>query len=252
MYHDLIHRLGIRTEVPTRPSFQPFPMLLPHHIHAFELMISTTVFRQHHSHLSPHHITFHNLHSGFKLAPPTRNPSISACCARSLQFLPLTLPPYRMRVASAVSLPSDEDIHLRIPAWTSWACSVVATLPVPMALGYVLGGCRREAGHSEKDVPDRLVGNDNLRPVLNLLCDGLKLARDDLDGLVGLSLLFTDHQHAFLAPSFLSFHPSYSTHLQALTTAQNDAQPSINRRLRLARHERVLLLQRHPPLAVSQ
>ena len=37
--------------------------------------------------------------------------------------------------------------------------------------------------------PDGLVGNDNLAPVLDLLGDGAELVGDDLDGLVGLSLL---------------------------------------------------------------
>jgi hypothetical protein len=37
--------------------------------------------------------------------------------------------------------------------------------------------------------PDGLVGNDNLAPVLDLLGDSAELVGDDLDGLVGLSLL---------------------------------------------------------------
>jgi hypothetical protein len=75
--------------------------------------------------------------AGFKLAPPTRKPSISGCLANSLQFFSVTLPPYRMRVFSAASLETAFCIHSRIALWTSCACSVVATLPVPMALGYV-------------------------------------------------------------------------------------------------------------------
>jgi len=31
--------------------------------------------------------------AGFKLAPPTKNPSMSDCVERSLQFFSLTLPP---------------------------------------------------------------------------------------------------------------------------------------------------------------
>lgn len=31
--------------------------------------------------------------AGFKLAPPTRNPSTSGCLANSLQFFSVTLPP---------------------------------------------------------------------------------------------------------------------------------------------------------------
>jgi hypothetical protein len=59
---------------------------------------------------------------------------MSGCFASSLQFFPLTLPPYKMRVDSAASLPNDELNHLRISACTSCACSVDATLPVPIAL----------------------------------------------------------------------------------------------------------------------
>lgn len=71
--------------------------------------------------------------AGFKLAPPTRKPSISACLLSSLQFFSLTLPPYRMRVSLAALSSTFSFSHLRMAAWTSWACSVVATLPVPMA-----------------------------------------------------------------------------------------------------------------------
>lgn len=73
--------------------------------------------------------------AGFKLAPPTKKPSISACFANSLQFFSLTLPPYKMRVLSAASEDTSFLSQLRIAACTSCACSVVATLPVPMALG---------------------------------------------------------------------------------------------------------------------
>jgi hypothetical protein len=51
-----------------------------------------------------------------------------------LQFFSDTLPPYKMRVLSAASLETSFLSHSRSAAWTSWACSVVATLPVPMAL----------------------------------------------------------------------------------------------------------------------
>jgi len=75
-----------------------------------------------------------DLQAGFKLAPPTRKPSISGCLASSLQFFSFTEPPYKMRVLSATEEETVVDRNLRIAAWTSWACSVVATLPVPMAL----------------------------------------------------------------------------------------------------------------------
>jgi hypothetical protein len=78
--------------------------------------------------------------AGFKLAPPTRKPSISGCLASSLLFFSVTLPPYRIRVFSAASEETSFFSHSRIAAWTSCACSVVATLPVPMALVSVSGG----------------------------------------------------------------------------------------------------------------
>lgn len=59
---------------------------------------------------------------------------MSACLARSLLFFSLTLPPYRMRVFSDASGETSFFSHSRMAAWTSWACSVVATLPVPIAL----------------------------------------------------------------------------------------------------------------------
>jgi len=71
--------------------------------------------------------------AGFKLAPPTKNPSISSCVANSLQFFSLTLPPYKILVCSAASFETDVDSQERIAACTSCAWDVVATLPVPMA-----------------------------------------------------------------------------------------------------------------------
>lgn len=77
-----------------------------------------------------------HIQAGFKLAPPTRNPSTSASLARSRQFFSLTEPPYMMRVLSAASGEMASTSHLRIAAWTSWAWAVVATLPVPIALNW--------------------------------------------------------------------------------------------------------------------
>jgi hypothetical protein len=62
---------------------------------------------------------------------------MSGCLASSLQFFSDTLPPYRMRVFSAASADTSFWSHSRIALWTSCACSVVATLPVPMALDVV-------------------------------------------------------------------------------------------------------------------
>lgn len=39
-----------------------------------------------------------------------------------------------IRVESEASCDIVEESHLRIDKWTSWACSVVATFPVPIAL----------------------------------------------------------------------------------------------------------------------
>jgi hypothetical protein len=39
------------------------------------------------------------------------------------------------------------------------------------------------------DIPDGLVGNDNLAPVLDLVGNSLELLGDDLDGGAGLTLL---------------------------------------------------------------
>lgn len=72
--------------------------------------------------------------AGFRLAPPTKNPSMSDCFAKSLQFFSLTLPPYMIRVLSEASCETVDESHFLISACTSCACSVVATLPVPMAL----------------------------------------------------------------------------------------------------------------------
>jgi len=41
------------------------------------------------------------------------------------------------RVFSDASDETVDDNHFRMAAWTSCACSVVATLPVPMALQFV-------------------------------------------------------------------------------------------------------------------
>ena len=106
-----------------------------------------------------------------------------------------------IRVFSAASDEMVEASHFRISAWTSCACSVEATLPVPMALlqerhekQFELAdehdGCwRREM------LPDWLISNDYLRPVLCDFRDGLQLACDNFECLVCFSLLHTN-QHA--------------------------------------------------------
>lgn len=46
-----------------------------------------------------------SLNSGFKLAPPTKNPSISILAINSAAFLPVTLPPYNILIFLATSAP---------------------------------------------------------------------------------------------------------------------------------------------------
>ena len=193
-----------------------------------------------------------NLQAGFRLAPPTKNPSISACFASSLQFFSLTLPPYSNLVFSAASFDTVSFSHLRIAACTSCACSVLATLPVPIALrtrrlvAQKLGSSI-EVGKA-KDVPNRFVRNHDLRPIFRLVRNSLQLPRHHINRLVCLSLL------------------------QRLSAANNDTQPSIKGSLRFASNKlpsvspdpltsitpasvdmtyRIILLQHHPPLRMS-
>ena len=58
--------------------------------------------------------------TGSRLAPPTSAPSISSCAIRPLTLSGFTLPPYRMRQASAAvgpellaDLPADEGVRAR-------------------------------------------------------------------------------------------------------------------------------------------
>lgn len=97
------------------------------------------------------------------------------------------------RTSSAAWEEMASPSHLRMAAWTSWACSVVATLPVPMALGMksVIHPSVWDVTLEGGLLPDGLVGNDNLSPLLlaQLLSGSVELAGDDLNSLVGLTLL---------------------------------------------------------------
>src|SRR3990172_7297545 len=64
--------------------------------------------------------------SAFRLAPPTSAPSISGCESRALAFFSLTLPPYRMGMASALEPPKRSRRMPRITACMALACSGVA------------------------------------------------------------------------------------------------------------------------------
>lgn len=77
------------------------------------------------------------------------------------------------------------------------------------------------------DGPDGLVGNDDLAPVLDLLGDGTELVGNDVDGLVGLSLL------------------------KGLANAENNAESVVERSLSLGGDEVVGLLEDDTALRVT-
>lgn len=76
--------------------------------------------------------------------------------------------------------------------------------------------------------PDRLIRNDNLAPVLDLVGHSAQLRRHDLDRLIGLALL------------------------QRLAAAQHHAQPVLQRVRRLGCNKGVALAQDLAPLRVAQ
>jgi hypothetical protein len=49
-----------------------------------------------------------------RLAPPTRNPSISGCAMRFFALSGLTLPPYKMRTLFAASAPNRRSACARM------------------------------------------------------------------------------------------------------------------------------------------
>lgn len=130
-----------------------------------------------------------------------------------------------MRVLSEASDETSFLSHSRIAAWTSCACSVVATLPVPMAL-FDVNTLFLQQSSAKCDSPDGLIGNDNLAPVLDLVGYRLELRGNMADRLALLPLL------------------------QALTAAQNHTQSSIQRGLGLAGHKLVVLFQDDTALRV--
>ena len=78
------------------------------------------------------------------------------------------------------------------------------------------------------NLPDGLVGNDNLAPVLDLVCNSLKLLGDNVDSGASLPLL------------------------EALTAAQNNADATVERSLGLAGNESIVLLQDGAALRVTK
>ena len=79
--------------------------------------------------------------SAFKLAPPTRAPSILGFAINSLALSPLTLPPYWIRVASAT----------------------VGQIVRSAIFGYTrdVSGLFGRSSHTRSNRPDGFVGNDN-------------------------------------------------------------------------------------------
>lgn len=80
----------------------------------------------------------------------------------------------------------------------------------------------------EGGLPDGLVGNDDLAPVLDLVGNSLKLLGDNVHGGAGLPLL------------------------EALTAAQDDAEATVDRSLGLAGNESVVLLEDGAALRVAE
>ena len=69
----------------------------------------------------------------FKLAPPTKPPSISDISNNSLAFELFTLPPYCIITPSAVFCPYISLILFLISFMLLLASSLVAVFPVPIA-----------------------------------------------------------------------------------------------------------------------
>jgi hypothetical protein len=77
------------------------------------------------------------------------------------------------------------------------------------------------------NIPDRFIRNDDLAPVLDLVCNSLELAGHNLDRLARFTLL------------------------EALTAAQNHADAAVKRCLGLGRNELVVFLQDDAALRVA-
>lgn len=84
-----------------------------------------------------------------------------------------------------------------------------------------------ELRQATRKLPDRLVGDDDLGPVVDLVRNSLELVGDHLDGLVCLTLL------------------------QAFSAAQNDTKATVESRLGLARDKCIVFLEDDPTLRVA-
>lgn len=105
------------------------------------------------------------------------------------------------------------------------------------------------------DGPDRLVGNDNLSPLLfgELLGGSIELTGDNVDGLVGLALLYDWQMESGVSGGSSSWTWSRCptpgsreagrvtrlgmTYLQGLTNAENNGETAVNGGLDLAGNE---------------
>lgn len=88
------------------------------------------------------------------------------------------------------------------------------------------------------NVPDGLVGNDNLSPLLlgELLGSSVELAGHNLKGLVGLTLLCCVRLNKNFFPRGVC---GGMTYLESLTNAEDDREAIVNGKLGLAGNELV-------------
>lgn len=97
-----------------------------------------------------------------------------------------------IRVLSATSWETLSANHLRKLAWTSSACSGVATLPVPLVGNAIVSrspALDRILVPKDSHGPDGFICNNNVGPVLDLVGNGLELTSDDFGGLASLAFL---------------------------------------------------------------
>jgi hypothetical protein len=78
-----------------------------------------------------------------------------------------------IRVVSDAACDIVEDSHFRIDRWTSWACSVVATFPVPIALQIDHYTASEKGVREGMCSPNRLIGDNNFGPVFGSVGNGI-------------------------------------------------------------------------------
>ena len=119
--------------------------------------------------------------SALSEAPPTRKPSISGMAPRSATLSALAEPPYWMRAARHFSG------HVVCKPATNVSVRVLSLL--------------RRGRQARTDSPDRLVGDDEARPVARACRNGLELGHEDIHGCPSLTILLVlpaacHHSHA--------------------------------------------------------